>query len=593
MAFIKEEEKIALRNQVNIVDIVEDYGVALKKEGKNYKGFCPFHDDHNNPSMVVSPEKQIFNCFTCKEKPSGGDVFVFVMKKLGISYYEAVQVVADKVGFKLSGGNVKKTFESKYKKEYEIYDFATKYYFNNLNTVEGKEAKDYLASRGINEEIIREFNLGLAFDEKDSFYKLAAKKNYDLNDLDNLGLVNKIGANVYDTFINRIVIPIENHSGQVVGFTGRVFHGESIAKYLNTKDTYLYRKGNILFNLHNARSAIKTKGEVILVEGNMDAIKVSAKGIKNVVALMGVALSEENINVLEKLRVKIILMLDSDAAGEGATMSLGNQLLRRNLDIGVVRLSGAKDPDEYIEKYGVEKLEDNIKHAINYLDYKLEVLKQGRDLTKVDDLGNYAKDVIKSIKYVDNIRKGVIISKLANDYGLDKDFLKNELSNTDEVVNFKKNEEKVEEKLEKKRKTKYDIAVNKVLFGMMLSNEYIVIYKNKLGYFKNKIERVIASEIGYYYNTYKRINVADFLSFVMDNEEVYARVLEIVNENINTEMDVLEFEAYVDAVLQELKKDEIKELKEKIRVEMDINKKVELLEKLMEIKKGCVDNERN
>lgn len=576
MAYISEEELNNIRSNADIVDVISDY-LDLKQRGRNYVAVCPFHDDHS-PSLVVSRERQMFTCFTCK---TSGNVFSFVMKYENVTFPEAVQIVAKKIGYTLKGdfSNFK---ESKYKKEFEIMDFTTKYYSNNINTSSGIKALKYLEDRGITKDIIKEFNIGLALDKRDDLYNILLKKNYSLQDLSDLGLVNKINLNVYDTFINRIMIPIENLQGNVVGFTGRIYNGEvDTAKYLNTKETKIFKKGSILFNYHNARNAIREAKTVVVVEGNMDAITLSAKGIKNVVALMGVAMSQVQIDTLKKLNVPIILMLDNDAAGLDATLKNGELLRKAGIDTRVVRLSGAKDPDEYIRAKGVEALKDNIKHAISFLDFLLEFLKQDLDLNNITDLKKYINSIISHINYEDDLTKQLIISKISKDYLIDEQILIGELN-----INPKKEVVKKEEKREVIPKvSKYHKAVSKILYMMMLDNKYITIYKNKLGYFKEKIERVVASEIVYYNSEHGNINIADFITYITNNEELSDYVSNIISENKNTIESVSEFNDCVDAVLKILKKDEMDELVEKIKKELDMNKKMELMTRLTEIKK--------
>ena len=576
MAYISEEELNNIRSNADIVDVISDY-LDLKQRGRNYVAVCPFHDDHS-PSLVVSRERQMFTCFTCK---TSGNVFSFVMKYENVSFPEAVQTVAKKIGYTLKG-DFSNFQESKYKKEYEIMDFVTKYYTNNINTTSGINALKYLENRGITKDIIKEFNIGLALDKKDDLYNILLKKNYSLEEISDLGLVNKINLNVYDTFINRIMIPIENLQGSVVGFTGRIYNGEEdTAKYLNTKETKIFKKGSILFNYHNARNAIRETKVVVVVEGNMDAITVSAKGIKNVVALMGVAMSQVQIDTLKKLNVPIILMLDNDSAGLDATLKNGELLRKAGIDTRVVRLSGAKDPDEYIRLKGVEALKDNIKHAISFLDFLLEYLKQDLDLNNITDLKKYINSIISHINYEDDLTKQLIISKISKDYLIDEQILIGELN-----INPKKEVVKKEEKREVIPKvSKYHKAVSKILYMMMLDNKYITIYKNKLGYFKEKIERVVASEIVYYNSEHENINIADFITYITNNEELSNYVSNIISENKNTSDSVSEFNDCVDAVLKILKEDEIKELKSKIVKELDMDKKVELMNKLMELKK--------
>ena len=578
MAYIKEEEINAIRDQADIVDIISNY-LSLKPKGRNYVAVCPFHDDHS-PSLVVSKERQMFNCFTCR---TGGNVFTFVMKYENVGFIEAIKIVADKIGYNLNIGNLS-DFTSQNKEDYEIMDFAQKYYLNNIFTKDGIAARKYLEKRGIDEAIIKEFNIGVALDSKDTLYKLLANKKYSLDKLVNLGLANKFDANVYDTFSKRIMIPIENLKGQVVGFTGRIYNGEvDTAKYMNTKETEIFKKGNILFNYHNARQSIREEKKVIVVEGNMDAIKLSASGIKNVVALMGVALSKEQIDVLKKLKVPIILMLDNDSAGLEATVKNGDELQKYDLDIRVVRLTDAKDPDEYIRSKGLAALKDNIEHATNYLDFKLDYLKKDKNLNNMEDLIHYVKDVILNINAADDLTKELVISKISKDYEIDAEILKQELKSS--LVSAPSKKEEVKKEQIRPKPTKYHLAASKILYHMMQDSLYISIYKNRLGYFKEKDERTLASEIVYYNTVHNNINIADFISYITPEENITNFVSEIISENNNTVISLEEFNSCVDVILKILKKDEIQELKEKIKNEFDVNKKLELITKLTNLKK--------
>ena len=292
-------------------------------------------------------------------------------------------------------------------------------------------------------------------------------------------------------------------------------------------------------------------------------------------------MSQVQIDTLKKLNVPIILMLDNDAAGLDATLKNGELLRKAGVDTRVVRLSGAKDPDEYIRAKGVDALKDNIKHAISFLDFLLEHLKQDLDLNNITDLKKYINSIISHINYEDDLTKQLIISKISKDYLIDEQILIGELN-----INPKKEVVKKEEKREVIPKvSKYHKAVSKILYMMMLDNKYITIYKNKLGYFKEKIERVVASEIVYYNSEHGNINIADFITYITNNEELSNYVSNIISENKNTSDSVSEFNDCVDAVLKILKEDEIKELKSKIVKELDMDKKVELMNKLMELKK--------
>ena len=390
MAYISEEEINNIRNNSNIVDIISSY-IELKKSGNDYVGMCPFHDDHS-PSMHVSPKLGIFKCFVCN---TGGNVFSFVTKYENVSYPEAIKIVAEKSGISFNH-EVGSTLNSKYQKEYNIMDLSLKLYQNNLATQKGIKAKEYLKSRGITDKIIKEYKIGLSLDNN-NLKEFLINKQCDLETSYNIGLLNRSGIDYYDMFVSRIMIPIFDMQGHLAGYTARAYLQNEKNKYINSKETVIYKKSEILFNYYFAKDSAKLKKEMIIVEGNMDAISMACSGIKNVVALMGVVISKVQIAALKKLNVKIVLMLDNDDAGKSSTITVGESLYNEGLNINVVRLSDAKDPDEYISKFGVQKLEDNIKHAISFLDYKLMVLKENKDLNNPQVLANYIKDVVKSL----------------------------------------------------------------------------------------------------------------------------------------------------------------------------------------------------
>ncbi|MBD8924157.1 DNA primase [bacterium] len=574
MAYIKDEVINEIRNNADIVDIVSSY-LPLSIKGKNYVAMCPFHDDHN-PSLIVSREKQIFSCFTCQ---TSGNVFKFVMEYEQVSFPEAIKIIANKIGYDLKLDNELVNEDKVNRGNLEIYNYAMKYYANNLITSDGFEARDYLEKRGIDINIIKEFNLGLALNLKDAFYKLSLKKNWDIDKLDQLGLINKVDANIYDTFINRIIIPIHNLKGEVVAFTGRIYHNEdNSAKYLNTKETKIFKKSEILFNYYNARKYIKDSHTLILVEGNMDAIKMSAKGFKNVIALMGVFLSKTQINIIKRLNCKVILMLDNDSAGLDSTLKNGTLLNNEKIDTYVVRLSEAKDPDEYLEKFGIEAMENNIKHALKFMDFKLETLKQNRNLNNPYEVIEYVKDVLSAINDEDDLTKELFISKISSDYDIDIDILKKGLNKNDE-----KKIERKKTSVPKTKLSKYQKASHRILYYMINDEKYINRYKTNLGYFKEKIERMLASEIIFYSNSNK-INMADFATYLMSNKELYDFFQIIISESIHNINDE-EFNSCINAILNIYKKEEINNLNEQIKMEMDINKKLELMQKLVDIKK--------
>ncbi|MBQ7031645.1 MAG: DNA primase [Bacilli bacterium] len=582
MQLISEDKINDIRNSADIVSIVSDY-IPLKMQGKNYFGVCPFHDDHS-PSMSVSKERQLFKCFVCNK---GGNVFTFVKEYENISYIEAVKKVADKVGIPLDFVPTTQK-DSKFKLEYEIMDFTTKILQNNLNSKEGVKAKEYLEQRNITDEIIKDFKIGLTLNDSTYLYNVLTKKGYDINKLDELGLITKDGITGYDKFVNRIMIPICNLDGSVVGYTGRIFNNEDSAKYINTKETSIYKKGNILFNYHNAKNYIREAKCAILVEGNMDAIRMYSSGVRNVLALMGTAMTKEQVNILKKLRVPIILMLDNDNAGELATVNIGNELVKNNIDTKVVRLHGAKDPDEYIVKYGIEAFNDTIKHSLNYFDYKLNYLKENKNLNNTEELINYVKSVLKMLDGADNLTKEITLKKLSDEYNIDYEVLKQEIT----FEEVKEINQAVIPTI-KIGKDKYQICVNKILYYMMSDAKYLKIFNTKLGFLKNPEERNLVREIEYYIEKYGKINLADFISYSENDNNIRDLVNNISGSIDFEDLEETTFMQYINAIKDILNKEEIKKLKEELKRETDINKQVEISNKILELKKGSVKNGRN
>lgn len=582
MAFISQKEINDIRNAASIVDIISAY-IPLTQKGKNYFGVCPFHEDHS-PSMSVSDEKQIYKCFSCG---ATGNVFTFIENYLNINFAEAVSLVANKVGINIKTDFLPKK-EVKYKEELEIMEFVTKFYQNNLNTEEGKKAVDYLNERGLTEVVRKDFDIGLSLD-KSILYSLLNKKGYNDKKLEDIGLINKSGNIVYEVFQNRIMFPIHNLEGNVVGFTARCYLENITPKYLNTKETYIFKKGSILYNYHRAKDTIRLKKEVVIVEGNMDAIRLYSSGIKNVVALMGTSLTKEQIEALKKLHAKIILMLDNDNAGETATYAIGNSLEENNLDIMVVRLSGKKDPDEYILANGVQAIEENIKNAISFMDFKLSYLKKNKNLESSVDLAEYIKSVIENLKKNnDEILKEVTLQKLSNDYNISYAVLKEQLGSG-------KIEKKNTVEVEKKEnitepKNNYKKTVNEILYFMMNGSEYIKLYQTRLGMFPEKSDRAIANEIIYYYDTNKAINLADFITYVQTTN-LKKEIMAIIESVKDKEISETAMEELLSNLNKRIKENEIKKLKEELKQEFDINKKIMLTEKIAEIKKGSVENE--
>ena len=562
-----------IRKNADIVEIISSY-LPLTLKGKNYFGICPFHQDHS-PSMSVSREKQLYKCFSCG---AGGNVFTFVMEYEDVSFLEAVSIVANKIGMSFTSNYQKPKEENE--EEYKILSLASLYYQNNLQSKEAKRAKEYLYSRKITDEMIETFHLGLAL-EGNTLGPLLEKKNYQLNMLLSLGLIRRSGTDYYDVFQNRILFPIENPDGKVVAFTGRVYLKDATPKYLNSKETVLFKKGSVLFNYHRAKEKVRLFKKVILVEGNMDAMRMYSMGFYNTIALMGTSLTKEQIELIRKLRVPITLMLDNDDAGKVNTFNNGELLENAGLNIDVVRLQKAKDPDEFLINFGKEAMEECLKHPISFLDFKLSYLKENKNLKDSKELVNYIKDVLKVLENVDELEQEITIKKIAKDYDISYDLLKSELSKK-----VKRREPLIIESKEevKIKKNKYDICAKAILYYMMNDVKYIKMYQKYLSYFSLKKYRQIASEVLYYFEKHKTINLADFLSYV-EISPIKDDIKEVINSIKEEELTDSKMEEYLKSMKKIMIEEEIKELKNNLKNTFDETLKNEIGLKITELKK--------
>lgn len=577
-----------IQNRADIVEIIRSY-IKLESHGKNFFGVCPFHDDHS-PSMSVSPSKQIYKCFVCG---ASGNVFNFVENYLGVSFIEAVKIVADKVG---EAFTIRESREDqRNSKYYDIMNLATLFYQNNLRTNAGKMAREYLHSRGLNDEIIKDFSIGLALPENDMLFKLLTNKKIDKKDMDALGLVADGENGTYDLFRNRIIFPLKSSTGKVNGFSGRIYNTDSQSKYVNTKETIIFKKRENLYNYHLAAPAARQEKFIVVCEGFMDAIRIYSVGIKNVIATMGTALAKEQIALLKKLNVRIIIVMDNDAAGELATVSLGQSLMKENMDIGIVRLTGKKDPDEYILTYGVEAFRDNLRNPLSYPEFMEVYLRKNRNLKNPTELTAYINDVVNMIADSnDDILIEVTINKLANEFHLDKDLLKSRLKNKELLEEVTVHEESVE-KTDKEAKTtgKFNKAFKTMLYYMMNDTDAMRMFMHyHLDLPKCKY-RLVSNNLLYYFELNREIDFADYLTFSEDYSEVSEVVKEVIRDVHADEFTLDDVEAVILVIKDILDKEKIKDLKREMKLELDVNRKKRLFEEIIEIKKGCVKDGRD
>ena len=421
---IKIEE---IKSRANIVDLVSEY-VTLKKAGRNFVGLCPFHKE-KTPSFTVTPDKQIFYCFGCGE---GGNVFAFLMKINQMAYPEAIRHLARKTGVVIPervSSHEEKEQTSLREQLTHINHIAAVYYSNNLFSSVGKEAQIYLKKRQIREEIIREFRLGFALDGWRHLKDFFEREKISLKVAEQAGLlIPGKDASLYDRFRARLMIPIEDVSGRVIAFGGRII-GAGEPKYLNSPESAVYIKGRNLYGLNRTKEEIRKQGYAILVEGYFDLILLWNAGITPVVATLGTALTREQVDLIGRYTSHVAVLFDPDEAGQKALERSLELFLAGNMHVRAVILPSGYDPDDYVRTFGKDRLLELIARAPSMVDYYIENVMGDRGTFEKD------RDVLRKslsfIRHIDNaIERNLFIKRVSEKLGIDQDILKTEISHS-------------------------------------------------------------------------------------------------------------------------------------------------------------------
>jgi DNA primase len=441
---IPESKIEEIRESVDIVDVISQQ-VQLRKRGKNYIGLCPFHSE-KTPSFTVSDEKQIFHCFGCH---TGGNVFKFLTEFHKISFVEAVQELAEQQGITIEFDKAE-YIEQQSEQEilYDINTEAARYFLNNLlNDDEGEFARKYLHERNIKTQTLRTFGLGYTLRGWENFINYAKSRNLNIDKCIQLGLIGKNSeGKLFDKLPGRLIFPIFSPNGRVVAFAGRVLDSKDTgAKYINSPESLIYIKGRILYGLSFAKDDIRRWDKAIIVEGYMDLISLYQSGIKNVVAVSGTALTDDQVQLLSRYTKNVVLLFDADVAGIKASMRSIEILLKRDMEVKIVSLPKGEDPDSYVNKYGKEEFEELIKRAENFLEYESKYYEsQG----KFDDPSTAAEAIRELVKPValinDELKRNLLIRSIAQKFNLREKLLESELDKQiKQVKRFEKPDVKV------------------------------------------------------------------------------------------------------------------------------------------------------
>tara|TARA_X000000368_G_scaffold409853_1_gene392451 strand:+ start:555 stop:2291 length:1737 start_codon:yes stop_codon:yes gene_type:complete len=496
-----------IRDRADIVDIISQE-VNLKRKGINYFGVCPFHDE-KTPSFSVSPSKQIYHCFGCG---NGGNVFTFLMEYEKVTFFEAVKGLAEKYNIIIE--EIKNTVPSnEFSLLYDFHERASIIYENNLFSKSGSNALTYLTNRKLKENIIKEFRIGFALNSWNSLYKVFINDKYK-DSMMKSGLFSRTQKGVFDRFRSRIMFPIFHQSGKIIAFGGRAFESDDMAKYLNSPETTIYQKSNILYGLHKTRDSIRKAGYAVLVEGYMDFLQLYQAGIKTVVAISGTSLTMNHAKALSRLTNKIILLYDGDSAGGSATIRAGFIIYKAGMESYVIRPPEGMDPDDWILNNGKIEIEGQIENPVNFIDYHIDF--HNADKLKGVDKRDYLKDILSNINSIEDvIIKNEFVKDLSEKLNIDEvDLLdiinkinnpssKNKNDNNENEISFNSNTDIAE------------LEILSVLINSNIENRKEIINQLSIDLFNNTFIRKIIKII--FSNNIS--NISELMDSLTDKKE--------------------------------------------------------------------------
>ncbi|CAC7031854.1 DNA primase [Staphylococcus aureus] len=563
-----------IKDKTDILDLVSEY-VKLEKRGRNYIGLCPFHDE-KTPSFTVSEDKQICHCFGCKK---GGNVFQFTQEIKDISFVEAVKELGDRVNVAVdieatqSNSNVQ--IASDDLQMIEMHELIQEFYYYALTkTVEGEQALTYLQERGFTDALIKERGIGFAPDSSHFCHDFLQKKGYDIELAYEAGLLSRNEENFsyYDRFRNRIMFPLKNAQGRIVGYSGRTYTGQE-PKYLNSPETPIFQKRKLLYNLDKARKSIRKLDEIVLLEGFMDVIKSDTAGLKNVVATMGTQLSDEHITFIRKLTSNITLMFDGDFAGSEATLKTGQNLLQQGLNVFVIKLPSGMDPDEYIGKYGNDAFTAFVKNdKKSFAHYKVSILK---DEIAHNDLSyeRYLKELSHDISLM---KSSILQQKALNDvapfFNVSPEQLANEIQFNQAPANYYPEDEYggyIEpepigmaqfDNLSRQEKAERAFLKHLMRDKDTFLNYYESVDKDN---FTNQHFKYVFEVLHDFYAENDQYNISDAVQYVNSNE-LRETLISLEQYNLNDEPYENEIDDYVN-VINEKGQETIESLNHKLR----------------------------
>ena len=577
-----------VRENNDIVEVISQY-VHLKRSGRNYFGLCPFHNE-KSPSFSVSPDKQIFHCFGCGV---GGNVITFIRKIEGMGFKEAVENLAERANIVLPtlNNNEDSKKEELKAKVYKVNSYAADYYHKKLYQPESKAGQDYVKQRKLTNETLESFNLGFS-GNYDELYKKLRQEGFQDEEILESGLAKKNENGTYvDFYRNRFMIPILDIRNRVIAFGGRVLGDAKRFKYLNSPENIVYSKGKHLFGLNVAKRYEHKK--LLIVEGYMDAISLHQRGITNVVAALGTALTTNQGWLLRRNAEQVILGFDSDGAGQTAILRAMEVMQNMGCDMRVLQLTGAKDPDEYIIKYGSARFQKRMDEAISLLEFKVKILQQDLNLEVAGDKVKFLNEIAKLLAKIDNsIEREIYIEKLAKGYNISKEAIfgqvnklqyankakENPLEKAKVVVTHKKDEKEeteVSEEMIKRENTIIAILINN-------PENYKIIKQNmKIEDFQYELNRKIIEEL--YLELEKENGNTSAVLDKLEDQQIQNHLTAIMAEDYG----ITDNQKAIEDILKKYEKEKLEKRRDELirqsSMEEDAEKKRNLSKELNEI----------
>lgn len=503
--------------RADIVDVISSYITVIKK-GRNYVAVCPFHDD-KNPSMMISKDKQIFKCFVCG---TGGNAITFIQKFENIPFDNAVRKLADFIGYNDSRLNavsghiqVDETKERLFKTEESLI----KFYEMSLSATEGESGVNYLKARNIDSEVINYFHIGYCPSNPTLSIKYLQASGNSLKDMETIGVAGHSNGQYIDKNAGRVIFPIQDSNGRFIGSSARKIVENDEPKYVNSPETPIFQKGNVLYNYHNARKTSRLDGYCYLLEGFMDVIALHRAGINSAVALMGTAMTKTQINLLRKLNVEIRICLDSDNAGQSATLKLIEAFDKNNMRYRIVRRStGPKDADEILNEFGKDNLIKWLNILIDKIQFALNYYSSNNKLSSIDERKQFIYDFIPYLINVTNeLELSEYISNIAKITGFDYKIIAKEL---DKIRNKGKYDDAKSFQIQEQRTLhRLELTERALIYQMMHSQKAIEFYIEKNVIITDTLFSKIANYIVEYIKTHNKINTSDLINYVAQSED--------------------------------------------------------------------------